>query len=108
MSGGLLPAKRIVVLSTYSRNGTCCFLILTFGFFAWNALMSSVQYSPAPGSSICHEGNSSSMAFGWANAAAANAAQQMPSAHRLKCLISMTAPSHNEIPELRFRFDAES
>ena len=56
MSGGLLPAKRTVSLSTYSRNGTCCFLILTFGFFASNALMSSVQYSPAPGSSICHDG----------------------------------------------------
>src|SRR4029450_4260398 len=98
MSGGLLPAKRIVVLSMYSRNGTCCFLIFTFGFFASNALMSSVQYSPAPASSICHEGNSSSIALGCANPVAANAAQQIPNANSLHDLVNMMAPSNDVVP----------
>src|SRR5437016_9923165 len=66
MSGGLFAAKRTVILSAYSRKGTCVFLTFTPGFFASKALISSVQYSPAPGSSACHVGKSSSIVFGCA------------------------------------------
>src|SRR6266480_6757750 len=66
MSGGLFAAKRTVILSAYSRKGTCDFLTFTPGFFASKSLINSVQYSPAPGSSACHVGKSSSIVFGCA------------------------------------------
>src|SRR6266480_3634481 len=90
MSGGLLAANRTVILSTNSRNGTCVFLILTPGYLASNALISSVQYSLAPGSSACHVGKSSSIAFVCAQTEAATTRANRPAIHRFHFIVPPT------------------
>src|SRR5437762_738178 len=113
MSGGLFAAKRTVILSAYSRKGTCVFLTLTPGFFASKSLISSVQYSPAPGSSACHVGKSSSIVFGCAPTVDETTSHSDTASHRVQ-IISPPAiarfyeSTSHELHQLGARHDAVS